>query len=353
MPDDSDVMLAQILLSRKFLKLDEVHGAVEYQRTEEEAGRGPGSLADILISRGIISREEIDELQYIGRIEANPRKKKFANFEIHGKLGRGGMGAVFKATDTDTGEKVALKILPPTTAKEEEGHLERFLREAKVALTLSHPNIVQGKKLGRFHGINFYAMEYVDGKSVADVLDEYGCLDEDDALEVIRQICEGLDYVSKHGIIHRDVKPENILITQGGVAKLADLGLAKMAIGDAKVTASGITLGTPHYISPEQIRGKKDIDVRSDIYALGITLYEMVTGGPPFDGDSMGVVISKQLNDEIPPARELRPDLSIASEYIIEKMTNKDREQRYKTAGGVIRDIESLTGVRKRRKLNF
>jgi serine/threonine-protein kinase len=178
-------------------------------------------------------------------------------------------------------------------------------------------------------------------------------MDEGDALEIVRQICRGLEYASEHDIVHRDVKPDNILITRDGVTKLADLGLAKGPISDAKVTASGITLGTPHYISPEQVRGEQDIDVRSDIYALGITLYEMVTGGPPFDGDSMGVVIAKQLSDAIPPARDVRPDLSIAIEYIIDNMTKKDRKKRYQTPAAIIKEIDGLTGKKKNSPLRF
>jgi len=317
MPEDADVMLAQLLLSHHFVELDVLHEAVEYQRKEKSAGRFPGTLGDLLVAQGALPR------------------------------------AVFKALDTDTGEIIALKILPPATAKEEDSHLERFLREARVALSLSHPNIVQGKKLGNVKGIYYYAMEYIDGKSVADVLDDYGLLDEADALEIVRQTCKGLEYAAKHDIVHRDVKPDNILITLDGVVKLADLGLAKVPMSDAKVTASGITLGTPHYISPEQVRGRKDIDVRSDIYALGISLYEMVTGGTPFDGDSMGVVIAKQLNDAIPPARDVRPDLSIAIEYIIDNMTQKDRSKRYQDTAAVMKDIDGLTGGKKRPALRF
>ncbi|TET38518.1 MAG: serine/threonine protein kinase [Planctomycetota bacterium] len=353
MPEDADVILAQLLLSRRFVEIDQLHEAVEYQRHEKAGGRSPGSLGDVLVAKGALSREKLEELQNIGSIEVSPAKKRFANYEIHGKLGRGGMGAVFKAVDTDSGETIALKILPPASAKEEDSHLERFLREARVALTLSHPNIVQGKKLGNVKGIYYYAMEYIDGKSVADVLDGYGLMDEGDALEIVRQICRGLEYAAEHNIVHRDVKPDNILITRDGVAKLADLGLAKGPASDARVTASGITLGTPHYISPEQVRGEEDIDVRSDIYALGISLYEMVTGGPPFDGDSMGVVIAKQLSDAIPPARDVRPDLSIATEYIIDNMTQKDRKKRYQTPAAVIKEIDGLTGKRKRPRLKF
>ena len=264
---------------------------------------------------------------------------ELSQYQILEEIGRGGMGAVFLAQERNSGERVALKILPPVSAGNED-YRERFLREARVSLKLKHPNIIQGKKLGNVKGIYYLVMEYFEGESLADALDREGRLEQKNALEIALQVARGLGHAAEHNIVHRDIKPENILIGKDGLVKLIDLGLAKPRRADATVTQSGITLGTPHYISPEQIKGK-EADFRSDIYSLGITLYETVAGAPPFDGDSAGIVITKHLSDPMPSIRSLRPNCSAEVERIVMRMTDKNPDKRYGSVKALISDIES------------
>jgi serine/threonine-protein kinase len=330
-----------MILENKLVSLDDLHTCVNRQQKLKKKGKETVPLSTVLMEKGLLTGEQLEHLAGMAEISEKPKHKAVGSYIIESKLGRGGMGAVFLARSKLTGEQVALKILPPITA-ENEDYRERFLREARVSLKMRHPNIIEGKKLGNMKGIYYYVMEYVPGESLADVLDEREYLSEAESLQVAVQIARALEYASGFDIIHRDIKPENILITPEGVVKLIDLGLAKPASGGATVTRSGLTLGTPHYISPEQIRGDMQLDIRSDIYSLGITLFEMVTGKPPFDGDSAGVVISKQIHEPIPPLSSLRPDCSTELERIVGKMTEKDRDERYNKPAVLVRDLENL-----------
>jgi serine/threonine-protein kinase len=332
----------QMLLENKLVALDALYAAVAEQKKLKASGESAKPLSKILVEKGLLSEEQVGAVLKLGKLREKPKKKTIGSFIIESKLGRGGMGAVYLAHDKVTGERVALKILPPITAGNED-YRERFLREARVSLKLSHPNIIRGRKLGSVSGIYYYVMEYFNGKSLADLLDEKTALDESEALNIALQVSLALEHAASFNIVHRDIKPENILIGKDGAVKLIDLGLAKPTAADATVTQSGITLGTPHYISPEQIRGE-NADFRSDIYSLGITLFETLTGIPPFDGESAGVVITKQLNDPVPPIRSVRPDLSPAIEKIVAKMTDKVRVKRYGSVKALISDLRAASG---------
>ena len=268
--------------------------------------------------------------------------KEIGDFEIVKKLGQGGMGSVFLARQKSLDRQVALKVIAPSFANNAD-FIARFQREARAVGNLNHPHIVQGIDFGRDDktGLWHFAMEFVNGPSVSGLLKQ-GPLDEERALKITLQIAQALEFAHKRGFIHRDIKPDNILLTSGGDAKLADLGLAKHADADASLTQTGLAVGSPHYISPEQASGDATIDIRCDIYSLGVTLFHMVTGKPPFDGATPAVIMVKHIKDEVPSAKQFNPKVSDACGRLIARMTRRDRNQRFKTPAELVEKIEQL-----------
>jgi serine/threonine-protein kinase len=237
---------------------------------------------------------------------------------------------------------VALKVLAPRYAANDRFR-ERFLREARAVAKLNHPNIIQGIDVGESNGIYYFTMEYIDGPTVGELLKRGGALDEKRALNIVMQITRALNHAFQHGIIHRDIKPDNIMLTRDGVAKLCDLGLAKVASEEGpESTRPGASMGTPYYISPEQARGEADVDTRSDIYSLGATFYHSVVGDVPYPGESAAGVITKHLTEPLVSPRQRNPLVSATIEYVILKMMEKDRENRYQTPQELLRDLEAI-----------
>ncbi|MCX7805636.1 MAG: protein kinase, partial [Planctomycetota bacterium] len=257
------------------------------------------------------------------------------------------MGAVFKARQISLDRIVAIKILPREIARNA-NFIERFQREARAAGNLDHPNIVRGIDVGRDEasGYWYFAMEYVDGPNLARVLKDKGRLEEKQVLEIATQIGRALDFAHKRGFVHRDVKPENILVSSDGTYKLADMGLAKRSSEegqDASVTASGTALGTPYYMAPEQVRGELDrIDIRSDLYALGATLFHLVTGQPPFTGATSAVIMSKHLTEKPPLAHRVAEGVSEGLGRLIARMMEKDPGRRPSSPEEFLRLLERV-----------
>lgn len=258
------------------------------------------------------------------------------------RIGEGGMGVVYKAMDTRVERVVALKVLAKEMAKNTR-YVQRFLREAQSAASLDHPNIVKALDVGQANGLYYFVMEYVEGSDLRDWLRERKQFSEDNVASLALHICNALQHAATRNIIHRDIKPENIMLTPTGEVKLTDLGLAKVANeSGATVTQAGIMVGSPHYASPEQIRGETTIDGRSDIYSLGITLYHLIVGKPPFDGSTAPEVASKHLYDPIPNPKQFRPDISDAFCFVLMKMTQKDPENRYQNPDELIIDLAAV-----------
>jgi serine/threonine-protein kinase len=265
----------------------------------------------------------------------------FGNYEVVAEIGEGGMGRVYKARDTLLDRPVALKVLSLALSKDE-AFVQRFTREARVAARLNHPNIVQIYSFGREVETWFLAMELIDGNSIGGFMRQGAVFDEKDAVTIARHAARALRVAHQAGIVHRDVKPENLMMSMRGEVKLVDLGLAKSVEDDSSLTHTGLTMGTPHYIAPEQVRAQKDIDGRADIYSLGATLYHMASGRTPFMADSPSLVILKHLTDEPLDPRVYRPDLSENVCRVIAKMMAKDREARYQDMYAVDKDLERL-----------
>jgi serine/threonine-protein kinase len=263
-------------------------------------------------------------------------------YQIIEPIGKGSMGMVYRAKQLSMDRTVALKMLLKQLALNKD-FIERFHREARIAAKLSHGNIVQAIDSGEFGGQHYFVMEFVDGTNIKLELDKGKVYSEKEAVNVILQVAEAMDHAHQKGLIHRDIKPENIMLTGDGVAKLADLGLARLTADDALAQAEkGVAMGTPYYISPEQIRGAVDIDIRTDIYSLGATLYHMVTGRVPFPGKTPSEVMQKHLRDKLVPPDHINTELSGGLGLVVETMMAKDRGVRYPSPQDLIVDLKNL-----------
>lgn len=264
----------------------------------------------------------------------------FSDYEILERVGSGAMGTVWKAQHKRLGRVVALKVLKPSLASDAR-YVERLRREARLVAALNHPNIVTGHDLGEEAGYHFFVMEFVDGRSLRSLLGEWGMFSEEPVRQVARQVARALDHAWQRGVIHRDVKPGNILIDAAGNVKLTDLGLAKGPT-DASLTRDGATLGTPYYISPEQARDPETADVRSDLYSLGATLYHMATGVPPFQGATLAEVLTNVMSEAPVSPLAINPGLSEEMSLVIRKLLAKDPALRYQTPRELLDDLDRI-----------
>lgn len=256
--------------------------------------------------------------------------RTLGEFEIVGIIGRGGMGAVYKARQPALDRLVAIKIIPRTLAQDA-SFVERFHREARAAAAVRHPNIIEVHTVGKDKGLEFIAMEFVDGESLSALLRREGRLTPDRALGLMKQVASALAKAHSLGIVHRDIKPANILLTSEGIAKVADFGLAKRTGVDVSVTATGQSLGTPLYMPPEVARGRR-ADQRSDLYSLGATFYHALAGRAPFRGNSETGVLAEQVDGEPLPLEAARPDLPRELCWVIGHLLKKRPEGRFQSA---------------------
>ena len=252
-------------------------------------------------------------------------------YALERELGRGGMATVYLARDLKHGRAVAIKVLNPEIAAALGP--ERFLREIEVAARLTHPHILPVHDSGEAAGFLFYVMPYIEGESLRDRLEREGPLPLEDALRITREVASALSYAHSHDVVHRDIKPENILLS-GGEAVVADFGIARALTqaGGTRLTETGIHVGTPAYMSPEQASGGGPIDGRSDVYSLACVLYEMLVGEPPYTGPSAQVVIAKRFTDPVPSVRRLRETIPPAIDAAVTKALGKAPADRFVTA---------------------
>ena len=269
---------------------------------------------------------------------------RLGHFELVEYVGGGGMGAVFRARDTMLDRDVALKVLSRTQSADEETR-RRFQVEAQSAARLDHQNIARVYYVGEDQGLNFIAFEFIRGVNIRDLVERAGPLALEDAVSYTLQIAEALAHSTARNVVHRDIKPSNIIVTEEGHAKLVDMGLARVHAGtaDDDLTASGVTLGTFDYISPEQARDPRMADVRSDIYSLGCTLYYMLTARPPFPG---GTVLQKLLQhqaDDVPDPRQFNADVPDEVAALMRRMLAKDPRRRFQDPGELIGELVVLS----------
>ncbi|MBU0621248.1 MAG: serine/threonine protein kinase [Gammaproteobacteria bacterium] len=261
-------------------------------------------------------------------------------YEIIGELGQGAMGVVYKATDPLIDRVVAIKTISLNLAQEEREEYEgRFYQEAKAAGRLSHPNIVTIYDVGRTGDIAYIAMEFLHGRELRDILNDGKLLPVDQALDIVSQVAMGLAYAHEHEIVHRDVKPSNIMVSPDGHVKITDFGIARMASSGVR-TQTGMVLGSPKYMSPEQVMGKL-ADSRSDIFSLGVMLYEVLTGQPPFMGENVNAIMYQTLNAVPPPPSTHNPAVPDMLNFIVAKALAKDVDSRYQNAKDMATDLRA------------
>jgi serine/threonine-protein kinase len=320
---------------------------IDFCREQQKQASDPNqrSLADLLVEHSFITVNQAKRIR--SQLEER-RGSKIPGYQLLDRLGKGAMATVYRARQLSLDRIVAVKVLPRRMSDNPE-FVERFYKEGRAAARLSHNNIVQAIDVGSTpDGFHFFVMEYIEGKTLYDIMQpppvgEGRNFSEAEALDIVIQIAEALAHAHRRGLIHRDVKPKNIILTPQGVAKLTDLGLAR-ALDDSRAAESemGKAYGTPYYISPEQIRGELSIDHRADIYSLGATMYHMVTGAPPFEGETPSAVMHKHLKTPLVPPDHLNTALSAGVGEIIEVAMAKNRDERYATVSDMLDDLRAV-----------
>ncbi|MCJ7581900.1 MAG: serine/threonine protein kinase [Candidatus Aminicenantes bacterium] len=260
-------------------------------------------------------------------------------YEIIEELGKGGMGRVYRVEDTKLKQEVALKLIKPEIASDKKT-IERFRNELKLARNIRHKNVCGMFDLGETEGAPFITMEFVPGQDLKGLIRQSGQLAVGTTINIAKQICDGLTEAHKSGVVHRDLKPSNIMIDKQGDVRIMDFGIARSL--EAKgITSAGVMIGTPEYMSPEQVEGK-EVDQRSDIYSLGIILYEMVTGRVPFKGDTPFTIGMKHKGEIPQNPKELNPQISDDLSSVIMRCLEKEKDRRYQSAGEARSELESI-----------
>jgi eukaryotic-like serine/threonine-protein kinase len=258
-----------------------------------------------------------------------PGQMLAVRYEIKSVLGVGGMGMVYKATDRELGETVAVKTLKPDMVRHDPSALDRFKSEIKLARRIAHRNVVRTYDLGENGGVYFITMEFVEGKSLKELILSRGRLPVSVALPIAKQLCRALEVAHEEGVIHRDIKPQNMVVQPDGVLKVMDFGIARLAqrMPNAGHTQAGMVVGTPEYMAPEQLFGE-EIDVRADLYAAGAVIYECLTGRLPHEADTPMTLVAKVLEETPRAPRELQPDIPTALSDVILRTLSRERDKR-------------------------
>ncbi len=338
-----DTIFGKMAIQQGICTDQELSASLKEQESRRETN--PVILKDLMVELGYITQSQAERLKKSVK-ESKAAAHRIPGYKILGKLGAGAMAVVYSARQLSLNRMVAIKVLPKRFHENPE-YVERFYREGQAAGRLNHPNIVQAIDVGEAGGYHYFVMEYVEGKTIADDLAEGGVFSESEALEIIIQVARALAHAHACGLIHRDVKPKNIMISKNGTVKLADMGLARETTDiEAAQSEAGKAYGTPYYIAPEQIRGRIDIDGRADIYGLGATFYHMVTGRVPFMADDSSEVMRKHLKEKLIPPDHINTSLSAGVSEVIEIMMAKRKEKRYKNVEELLTDLEALRNGR-------
>ncbi len=337
--DEDDMRFAARLVMDGYIDQELMQSVLKTQADLLEKGKEV-TIPQICIKKGWLSKREA---LFLLKPE-NPPANLIPNYVIESCLGSGGMSQVYRAKSETLGKIVALKVLKPHLARSETA-LKRFKREAELLMTFEDANIVKGYALEEADGLFAFAMELVPGSELLELIDAHGPMAEDAALYVILQIARALTCMYGHGVVHRDIKPGNILITPDNTIKLCDLGLAS---AEGEEDAEGLTVGTVEYIAPEQALDANQADVRSDIYALGVTLYHLVVGVTPFSGDNEQEIMGKRFFESLSSSNLAH--LSPHMHYFVQKMMATDKEIRYQAPNELIEDIEEQ--IRGKKTLN-
>ncbi len=340
---DEDFRYGQLAIEGRLITPDQFDASMDKARTIGKP------LAEVLVADSLLDLATADRMtKALKRILRDERakseggvlmKKQIGGYKLVRRIGEGGMGEVYLAEQLTMHRTVALKILHAKWADDEEFR-KRFLLEARAVGKLSHQNLIQVFDVGKYQGLYYFSMEFIDGVTVDDLIRHEGSLGVEKVIDITLQVCEALTYLSVHGIVHRDIKPANIMMTKDGLVKLGDFGFIQSGY-DAELMQEGSTIGTPDYISPEQARGERNLDVRSDIYSLGASLFHMVAGRTLYTG-SCSKVMRDHIESQPPDLRKLSPNLPQGLVRIIEKMTAKLPIDRHQSPAEVAKELEVL-----------
>ncbi len=334
-----DTMFGRMAIEQGLCTDAELRRSIEELKSRSKIN--PIMLKDLMIDLGYITTNQAERLKDTIK-ESKAAAHQIPGYKILGKLGAGAMAIVYKGKQLSLNRTVAIKVLPKRFSENSE-YVERFYKEGQAAGKLNHNNIVQAFDVGEAGGYHYFVMEYVEGKTLYEDLAAGKVFGEEEALDIIIQVANALAHAHACGLIHRDVKPKNVMINIAGVVKLADMGLARETTDiEAAQTEEGKAYGTPYYIAPEQIRGEIDLDRRADIYGLGATFYHMVTGRVPFMAKDPSDVMRKHLREQLIPPDHINTSLSAGTSEIIEVMMAKNKDDRYNTVEELLVDLKAV-----------
>jgi len=335
-PDGGTTLpFGELALLKELVTRDQLESLLHEQADRRDEGR-PVKIATLLVREGVISKTEAKEL-----LELQRQKGPISGYTLLEHLGTGGMGCVFRAREKSTGRELAIKILPPR-ATHNARYRARFLREAEVLKQLDHTNLVRCHEQGEAVDHLYFAMEFVPGLTLREKIRRQGALPEAEVKSLLRQLLLAMAHYWAARVVHRDIKPENILVTPDGVAKLTDLGLCRQLDEDVHLTRPGKTLGTPLYISPELARGRSDIDIRSDLYSLGATIYHAACGVPPFESAAPAELLQAHVETPPTPPRVKNSRLSEGVEQVLLALLEKEADDRPSTAEEVLAALDRI-----------
>ncbi|NLD99500.1 MAG: serine/threonine protein kinase [Fibrobacter sp.] len=332
-----DSPLIKMAVQRKLITMDQYEQCRELQKKSKKIGLET-TIEDILIKQGYLTKEQFEELQEISSLGEGG--DVFGGYRLGKLLGQGGMGKVYEAIHEFTGRKVALKILNAATSRDQT-IVARFFQEIRALAKLVHPGIVRLYDAGKAGRRYFFAMELVEGQSLAQYVEKKKLVSEKKAIAIIKNVAEALSFSHSAGIIHRDIKPENILIDETGTPKLTDFGVVMHQDADhMTLTQTGYMVGSVYFASPEQVQGDRDIDGRTDLYSLGATFYYLLTGRMVYNGANAQEVLTQHLVGNFISPRKFNPTVSKRTVGIIRKMMAKNRDKRYQSMDELIRVLE-------------
>ena len=334
MASKQDALFVQVAVEKDRLDAHQIADCLVAQAKLLEVGLRK-NLAELAVDKGFMADEEVQEL--LLSVLERGGAPEIGGYEVVHNLGTGAAATVYKAIQASTGRIFALKVLSSHLTNNAEV-VELMRREAAAAMRLNHPNIIQGVDTGKAQDCYYFVMEYVEGDPLDELLRREGALGEERACEIAVQLARALEQAHNFGIVHRDLKPANVILTADGKPMLGDFGLALSVTAGS---VEGAVLGTPYYMSPEQIRGHKDIDGRSDLYSLGATFFHMITGRVPFDGPSAPVVFAQHLTDPAPSPSKYCQGVSDGTCAIVEQLMAKDPDDRYQAAAELVADLEA------------
>jgi eukaryotic-like serine/threonine-protein kinase len=350
MASKQELMLMALAVKQGLIRKEQVQECMDLQTAFAEKRGVDLPLLHIALKKKFLTAEQASNLS--GGAPEQPQKDhvtveqagRIPLYDVHKVIGQGGMATVFLATHREEKRRCALKVLFPCHATNEK-FVQRFLREGRLLKEFECENIAKGfeyGKVGKTDPLYFMAMEYIDGPSIQDLLDKEGRFDQQKAIYIITEAARGLAYMQERGVVHRDVKPDNIMWCNDGRVVLVDLGFATSIRPDLAGQYEDETCGTVQYISPEQAKGQADLDIRADIYSLGATLYHMIVGELPFSGKDSMEVMAKQVMENLQFNKVKGAKISVHMHYFIEKMMSKDRDFRYQSAREVVEDITEV-----------